>query len=85
MTVIKTVDPGNTFASIKFEVGCPFAGKLTVKGEKLTVTDPRGTVEETDHEIIANSTTELKLGGNPATLTGASLVKLTSGLKWSFH
>jgi hypothetical protein len=84
-TVFKTTNPENIFAKIKFAVGCPVAGNLNVKGEKLTVTSPKGATEATEQEIVVNSTTELKLGANPATLKGASLLKLTSGLKWSFH
>lgn len=84
-TVFKTTNPENIFAKIKFEVGCPVAGNLNVKGEKLTTTDPNGATESAEQALNVNSTTELKLGANAATLKGKSKLKLVSGANWSFH
>jgi hypothetical protein len=72
-------------AKIKFEVGCPLSGNLPLKGEHLTTTSPKGSTEATEQEFIMSSSTELKLGAGAATVKGAALLKLTSGLKWSFH
>jgi len=73
----------NTFATIKFE-GCAIAGVQPVKG-KATVNAPTGQMEQTLQEIVAaTGPSELEVGTAAATLLGKALLRLVSGLPWSF-
>jgi hypothetical protein len=73
---------GTNFITIDFEGSeCALKGKKEVTG-KVKVSAPTGETEETEQELVADST-ELKVGTNPATFKGKAKVKLTSGKTFS--
>ena len=80
---------GNLFTELEFGGGtCPFAGAQGVKGSIL-IGAPTGGSEEVLQAIEGQGTTEnnsLEIDGQKAYLEGGkALLKLASGLKWSFR
>jgi hypothetical protein len=82
-----TIEPasGTTFTNIEFKgTKCGLAGTQPVKG-KVKAKDPKGQKESKTQELEINSTGELTVGTNKATMTGAATDTLVSGEEWSFH
>jgi hypothetical protein len=74
-----------TFANVTFSgVKCPLTGTQQIKGTMKTIV-PNGQSEATVQELVTNSTGELKVGTNPATLKSTLKDELVSKKMWSFH
>jgi len=79
LTVITPV--GVNFGTIFLGEECAIGEEVPVTG-KLTLKDTEVGVEKTTHLISEGPLTSLTALGNPATIEGAAIVKLTSGLKF---
>jgi hypothetical protein len=79
---------GKPFATIKFEGSCAFAGEQPVNG-RVVASSQDGQTEQTTHALEGLGTTEnnsLELFKAKAYLIGGkALLKLLSGLPWSFR
>jgi len=75
----------STFASITFSgARCPITGTQAIKGSIKTIV-PNGQIEAATQELVTNSSTELKIGTNNATLKSTVKDELVSKKLWSFH
>jgi hypothetical protein len=79
---------GKAFAAITFEGTCAFAGEQPVDG-RVVASSQDGQIEQTTHALEGLGTTEnnsLELFKAKAYLVGGkALLKLLSGLPWSFR
>lgn len=73
------------FANITFSgTKCPLTGTEAIRGTMKTMM-PNGQTEATTQELVTNSSGELKVGTNPATLKSTLKDELVSKKMWSFH
>jgi len=80
ITVIKPV--GVNFGIIRLGEECSIGEEVPVTGQ-LTLLDGEVSVEKAIHLVKQGPLTSLTALGNPATIDGAALLRLTSGLKFS--